>query len=110
MLERYQNFCQLAHISFSILLLYIAFDSAANLQAEIMEQDGYGDLGYFILAVLYFCMGMGSFFSTAVMNKLGTRACLIMGGVGNVVWICSGIMPAHQAENDGPIVIPPWII
>lgn len=75
-----------------------------------MEEDGYGTLGYYILAVLFFCMGMGSLLSTAAMNKIGTRGCLLMGGLGNIIWICSTIMPAHQSEKDGPIDIPAWII
>ncbi len=83
------------YISSCILLLYTAFFSAANLQAEIMETDGFGDLGYYILAILFFFMGMGSIISTAAMNKLGTKGCMVLGGLGNMIWIVATIMPAH---------------
>jgi len=49
-----------------------------------MEENGFETLGFFILAVLYFFMGLGSLLSTAIINKYGTRFCLVIGGVGNV--------------------------
>ena len=57
-----------------------------------MENDGFGQLGFFIVAVVYFFMGLGSIMSTAVINRYGTRVCLIMGGIGNTVWILSTIL------------------
>jgi len=41
-------------------------------------------MGFYILAVLYLFMGIGSLVSTAIINKLGSRYCLIIGGLGNV--------------------------
>lgn len=41
-------------------------------------------------------MGMGSLMSTAAINKLGTVRCLIFGGLGNVIWIASTILPAGE--------------
>lgn len=49
-----------------------------------MDEDGFGQLGFYILAVLYLFMGIGSVLSTAVINKFGSRYCLILGGLGNV--------------------------
>jgi hypothetical protein len=92
----YLNFFHLAYISFCILILYTAFMSASNLQTTIMEEDDYEELGYYILAVLYFFMGIGSLMSTGAINKLGTRGCLVLGGFGNVVWIASTILPAYK--------------
>lgn len=68
----FSNFLRLVYLSLCILLLYTAFNSAADLESEIMENDGFGHLGYYVLAVLYFFMGLGSLISTAVINKLGT--------------------------------------
>ena len=63
-----------------------------------MEEDGFGQLGFFILAVLYFFMGLGSILSTAVINKFGTRFCLISGGIGNTIWILSSILAVKSKE------------
>ena len=49
-----------------------------------MMEDGFGQMGFYILAVLYLFMGIGSLVSTAIINKLGSKYCLIIGGLGNV--------------------------
>ena len=97
-MAKYLNFFHLVYISFCILILYTAFMSAANLQTTIMEQDNFDQLGYYILAVLYFFTGMGSLMSTAAINRLGTKGCLVLGGFGNVIWIASTILPAYEAQ------------
>lgn len=65
-----------------------------------MEEDGFEDLGFFILAVVYFFMGFGSLLSTAAINKFGTKGCLIFGGVGNTIWILSTILAVYSKELD----------
>jgi MFS family permease len=96
---RYQNLAQLSYISACILVLYTAFNSSTNLQSEILDDDGYGNLGYYVLAVMYFFMGLGSIISTAVINKIGTKGCLCLGGVGNMIWIFITILPAGKQEG-----------
>lgn len=98
-MNKYQNFIQLAFISVCILLLYTAFNSTADLQSEIMKTDGYDELGFYVLAILYFFMGLGSLMSTAAINKFGTRGCLLLGGIGNTVMILCMIIPAGQQEG-----------
>lgn len=63
-----------------------------------MEEDGLDRLGFYILALLYFFMGIGSLMSTAVINKFGTRFCLILGGLGNVIWILSTLLAVYYEE------------
>lgn len=43
-------------------------------------------------------MGIGSLLSTALINKYGTKACLVLGGLGNVQWILSSILAAQFGE------------
>jgi len=45
-----------------------------------MEEDGFDNLGFFILAVVYLFMGVGSLVSNAAINKIGTKGCLVLGG------------------------------
>ena len=52
--------------------MYIAFNSASNLTSQIMNDDGFGQMGFYILAVLYLFMGIGSILSTAIIKKLGS--------------------------------------
>jgi MFS family permease len=73
-----------------------------------METDGYESLGYYVLAVLYFSLGMGSLISTAAIKKLGSRKCFILGGIGNTIWIVANILPAYVYEND--TTTPEWVV
>ena len=52
-----------------------------------MNKDGFGDIGFYILATLYFMMGIGSLVSTNAINRFGTKNCLIAGGVGNLIYL-----------------------
>jgi hypothetical protein len=61
-----------------------------------MEEDGFGSLGFFILAVVYFFIGIGSIMSTAIMNKYGTKVALMLGGVGNTCWILSSLLAVYS--------------
>jgi hypothetical protein len=84
----------LAYISVCILVLYTAFNSAADVESELMEKEGFGHLGYYVLAILYFFMGLGSIISTAAINKFGTRWCLVFGGIGCVISLIASLMGA----------------
>jgi hypothetical protein len=63
-----------------------------------MEENGFDALGFYILAVMYFFMGIGSILSTAIINKFGTRFCLVMGGFGNVQWILSTLLAVYRVK------------
>lgn len=84
-MSKYQNFGKVSMISFGIMLLYMAFNSANNIESELISDDGFGQLGFILLAVLYLNMGIGSLISTAVINKGGTKTCLILGGIGCII-------------------------
>ena len=104
-----QNLSQVTQLSLGILLLYMAFNSCSNLQSSLLENDGFGPLGFYTLACLYFFMGIGSLMSTAIMNKIGTKGCLMAGGIGNVIWMLSNLLVAIRQEN-GDMGIPFWLM
>ena len=93
--KNYKNFGKVTMIGFGIMFLYSAFNSTSNVTTQIFADDGYGQLGFIQLAVLYMSMGIGSLMSTAVINKLGTRLCLLMGGIGTLLQILSTLLPVE---------------
>lgn len=97
-MAKYNNLGHVTYLSLGILLLYMAQNSSANIQSVIMEENGFESLGFYILAVLYLFMGIGSLLSTAVINKFGTRFCLVMGGIGNIQWIVSTLLAIYQEK------------
>jgi hypothetical protein len=64
----YRNFDRVTLISVGFLLLFIAFNSAANLASKAMSDDGFDSLGFYSNACLYFVFAICSFFSTAIVN------------------------------------------
>lgn len=65
-----------------------------------MKDDGYGKLGFFSLALLYGCLGVGSLFATPVMHKIGPQKCMIIGSVCDALWILGSIVPALKNDNE----------
>lgn len=64
-----------------------------------MDEDGYGDLGFYVLAVLNIFMCIGAILSTAAINKFGTKLCLVFGGIGNSLWIFLSLLPVGKDEG-----------
>ncbi|CDW89920.1 major facilitator superfamily protein [Stylonychia lemnae] len=107
-LVKYKNILVL---SLGIFLTYSAFNSSQNLQSLVMQEDGFGQMGYHILATLYLFMGLGSIFSTAIINKFGSRKCMMMGGLGNAQWIFTTILATeHENKLNQQIIDEPPIL
>lgn len=94
------NFGKLVHISLAFLLLFIAFNSASNLSGELMKNAGFGDLGLYNLAILYLFVSLCSFFSTAIVNKLGIKTSLFVGSMCYVFWILSFLLPSLYKDKE----------
>jgi hypothetical protein len=65
-----------------------------------MLTDGLGNLGFYSLAALYGCCGLGSLVSTAIVKKLGIKINLFFGGIGTTFWVFSTIFAAIKSESD----------
>ena len=94
----YKNIWRVTYLAVAIMILYMAFNSSSNIQSEILEHNGFGQLGYFILAVTYLFIGVGSLISTAMINKYGTRKSLILGGIGVTIWILSTLLAVKREK------------
>ncbi|CDW80707.1 major facilitator superfamily protein [Stylonychia lemnae] len=90
MKEEYRrNLCQATHCSINFLILFIAFNSAQNIQSEALQQDNFGQLGFQSIAILYLGVAVGCVFSTVVMKRIGEVQCMALGAILNVPWILS---------------------
>jgi MFS family permease len=96
---KYLNLDRVTIIAGGFLLLFIAFNSAANLSAKAMKDDDLGSLGFYSMAVLYFVFAFCSFFSTAIVNKLGTKMSLVCGALCYFFWVFCFLCPAFYADN-----------
>lgn len=78
------------------------------MQSSALNSNGYDKLGFFELAILYLCLGVGSLFATPLMQRLGgPRLCMVIGSACDTIWILTSIIPAlkemyeNSNENDG---------
>ena len=83
----WSNLFRVTECSFGIFIIYIAFNSTANICSLIFSKNGYGSLGYYMLAVLFLAWGIGSIFASAIVLKLGYRCCLVTGCLTQCIWI-----------------------
>lgn len=65
-----------------------------------MDNDGYAKLGFFSLALLYGCLGVGSLFATPVMHKIGPQYCMMIGSMCDFLWILGSIVPALKSDHE----------
>ena len=95
----YENFTRLLQLSLTFFVLFCAFFTCQNMASLVLKEDGLNDLGFYILAVLYFSIAVSSMMSTALWKKLGTYKCLILGGFGHFCFVCAQIFPAIKYDN-----------
>lgn len=65
-----------------------------------MKDFGYGELGFYNLSVLFLVYGIGSFFSTATINKMGIKFGLVLGGIFKSLWVLACVIPAYGAISE----------
>ena len=95
----YENFSRLLQLSVTFFVLFCAFFTCQNMANLVLEQDGLENLGFYVLAVLYFSIAVSSLFSTALLKKLGTYKCLIFGGFGHFCFVFAQIFPAIKYDH-----------
>ena len=86
-------------MSLGFLFLYIAFNSSQNIQSLILDEDGFGKLGFYSLGVMAVFQGLGSLMSTGIVNKVGVKWSMLIGAFLNSTWVMQSIIPALKHEN-----------
>ena len=91
----YTNIDQVTILSVGFMLTFTAFNTCQSFAPKIMKDDGFGSLGFMGTATLYFCFAFASFFSTAIVAKVGKiKLTLMMGAFCYTFWIACFILPA----------------
>jgi MFS family permease len=80
-------------------MLFIAFNSAANLSGQALKNDGFEGLGFYTMATLYLVFAFCSFFSSALVNKMGAKLSLFVGGLCYSFWILCFLPPAFYQDH-----------
>ena len=86
-------------LSVGFLFLFIAFNSAANISAQALENNGFGGLGFYTMATLYLVYALCSLFSSFLVNKLGDKSSLFLSGLCYAFWIFCFLPAAFYPDN-----------
>lgn len=98
------NFDRVTMASFSFLLLFTAFNSADNLAAKVLREDGFNSLGFYSMAALYLVFAITGFFSKAIVNKISghsqtKRLAMLIGGLCYFVRIICFLLPVYYSNH-----------
>jgi MFS family permease len=86
-------------MSFGTFVLYSAVNPAQNLLPSVLKYDGFGNMGFYTMALYYFSFGVFSFLATPIVRKFGDKWSIIVGCITYVLMIAADIFPALAQDN-----------
>jgi hypothetical protein len=105
--EKYRNLDRVTLAAFAFLLLFTAFNSADNLAAKVLREDGFEALGFYSMTALYLVFALTGFFSKAIVHKISgagptKRLAMAIGGLCYFLRIVCFLLPAayHSYPHD----------
>ena len=87
-------------MSVGFLLLFTAFNTCGNLITKILIDDHLGNLGFLAIMVLYVFFAGSSFFSTAIVNKIGRSGrAMSIGASGYALFTACFLLPCFYVKR-----------
>lgn len=69
-----------------------------NVTSKAFQDDGYNQMGFYILGFSYFCMGIGSLLAPHALAIMGTNACMVIGCITDSFWVLAQLAPAVRSS------------
>ena len=85
-------------LSTGFLLLFCVFMTAQNLASQVLDDLGFGNLGFYSLAVLYFIFAFSCFIATPIVNKCGERFSMTVGSMCYTFYTASFILASLPGQ------------
>ena len=80
--------------------MFTAFHTCQNFITKMLKDDELGSLGFLAITCLYFFFAATSFFSTAIVNKIGRSGlAMSIGASGYAFFIACFLLPAYMAKK-----------
>ena len=92
------NFRRLLLLSVGFLLLFCVFFTAQSLAGNVLDNLGFGNLGFYSLAILYLVYAFASLFATPIVIKLGEPLSLTFGSLCYSTYIASFILASASIK------------
>ena len=108
----YVNLGKAFQLCVGYLIMFIAISCTINMSSQVMMDDGFGNLGFYTVGLVYLMGGVTGFFAPSIVNRLGNKVCLVIAGAFNCMWLISNIFAAIKHEYpdlDSVIVRAPFV-
>lgn len=93
-----ENMCKLLILSFGFQFLFCVFNTAQNLASQVLDDLGFGNMGFVSLGVLYFAFSFSCFVATPIVNKCGERFAMTMGALCYTLYTGSFILASAPGQ------------
>jgi hypothetical protein len=70
-----------------------------------MKERGYGNLGFYGLAVLYVCLSLTSFIAPSIAGMMRTQRVLQIGCLSFTLWIVTGLVATLENVSEGVVTV-----
>ena len=93
------NIGQVTILSIGFLLLFTSFNTCQNFSSKVLKDDGFDNLGFYSLGLLYFVFAICSFFSTAIVRKIGkVKISMSIGASCYALWVICFLLPSFYQK------------
>ena len=94
----YANLGLVVQCGLGFLVLFSAYNSACNLQATVMDQSGFGQLGFYNLALVSIVMAALTPALPFMLERIGGPARgMAIGAVCSTLFILSSVLPVYRS-------------
>ena len=92
------NIGKLIILGIGFQLLFSVFITAQNLAPQVLDDLGFGSMGFYSLAVLYLMFSVSCFVATPIVNKCGERFSMVVGSMNYALYTGSFILASAQGH------------
>jgi hypothetical protein len=96
---KHHNCDRLVFMSIGTFILFIAANVSNNLITTVLDNVGFGLLGYYNLGIYYFSFGIFSFLAVPVVMRLGDKGSLILGCFTYFFMIGTQVLPCWRYDH-----------
>ena len=92
------NCGKLINLGVGFQLLYTVFKTAHNLAPQVLDDLGFGNMGFYSLAVVYMMFSLGSLIAASIVNMLGERFSIVSGSITYALYNGSFILASAPSQ------------
>lgn len=85
---------------FGFYLINVAYLSSLSIQTVVFKKRDLELLGFYSVGIGYFFWGIGSVLSPLIVQKVGIRKSMILGGLSNTAYLVTSIIATWASDEE----------